>query len=77
MYTGVSTVTITLRGGGGQVHLSTDRDYRTRYHTVDAVEGRPVVLSNIARSEGTSRYLAISPDKEGIDVGMTIITYPL
>ena len=77
LYTGVSTVTVTLRGGGGQVHLSADKDYRTRYYTVDVVEGRPVVLSNIARAKGTSRYLAISPDKEGIDVGITIITYPL
>lgn len=77
LYTGVSTVTITMRGGGGKAHLSTESKYTTRYHSVDIPEGKPVVLSNIARAEGTSRYLSISPDKAGIDVGITIITYPL
>lgn len=75
--TGVSTVTITMRGGGGQAHLSTEKDYRTRFHSVDVPEGRPVVLANVSCPVKSGRYLAISPDKEGIDVGITIITYPL
>lgn len=77
MYTGVSTVTITMRGGGGKAHLTTESKYTTRYYSVDIPEGRPVVLSNIARAEGTSRYLNIAADNDATEVGVTIINYSL
>lgn len=74
---GVSTVTVTVRNGSGKAHLSTDKSYKARYQSVDIPEGRPVVLTNISRAPGTTRYLNITADSDATDVGITVITYPL
>lgn len=74
---GVSMITVTIQEGGGKVHLAKSINYRNRYVTRAAEAGVPVSLSNVAVAKGESRYLNIAADKEGVDVGVTIITWPL
>lgn len=74
---GVSTITATIQESSGTVHLTKAIDYRQRYVSRPAEAGRPVTLSNVAVAKGETRYLNIAADKVGVDVGVTIITYPL
>lgn len=74
---GVSMITATIQEGGGTVYLAKATSYKERYVTRAAEAGVPVSLSNVAVAKGESRYLNIAADKEGVDVGVTIITWPL
>ena len=74
---GVSMITATIQEGGGTVYLAKATSYKERYVTRVAEAGKPVSLSNVAVAKGESRYLNIAADKEGVDVGVTIITWPL
>lgn len=74
---GVSTITATIQESGGTVYLAKAATYRERYVSRPAEAGRPVTLSNVAVAKGEKRYINIVADMEGVDVGVTIITYPL
>lgn len=75
LYTGVQTISVTVRNGTGQVHLSTEARYQTRFHTREMEDGKPVVLANVARPEGTTRYLSFYSNDDGADFGITIVKY--
>lgn len=48
----VQTISVTVRGGTGSVHLSYTPEYKTRYFTRKLEDGQTVVLPNVARPEG-------------------------
>lgn len=75
LYTGVQSITVSVRGGTGSVHLSTTAGYKTRYQTVKMEDGQTVVLPNVARPEGTTRYLSFFSDTDGADYSVTILKY--
>lgn len=75
LYTGVQTISAVVRNGSGSIHLSTEANYRTRFHSVDMEDGKPVVLANVARPEGTNRYLSFYSNDDGADFGVTILKY--
>ena len=75
LYTGVQTISVTVRGGTGSVHLSTTAGYKSRYLTRQMTDGQTVVLPNVARPEGETRYLSFFSDTDGADYSVTIIKY--
>lgn len=75
LYTGLQTVIATVRGGTGSIHLSTESGYKTRFHSVDMENGKPVTLSNVARPEGENRYLSFYSNDDGADFGIMIVKY--
>ena len=75
LYSGVQTITATVHGGTGSIHLSTKAGYKTRFHSVKMENGKPVVLSNVARPEGESRYLSFYSNDNGADFGIMIVKY--
>ena len=75
LYTGVQTIMATVHGGTGSIHLSTEARYQTRFHSVDMENGKPVVLSNVARPEGAQRYLSFYSNDDGADFGIAIVKY--
>lgn len=75
LYTGVQTISATVRNGSGSIHLSTESSYKTRFHSVDMEDGKPVVLANVSRPEGTNRYLSFYSNDDGADFGITIVKY--
>lgn len=75
LYSGVQTITATVHGGTGSIHLSTEAGYKTRFHSVNMENGKPVVLSNVARPEGESRYLSFYSNDDGADFGIMIVKY--
>ena len=75
LYSGVQTITATVRNGSGAIHLSTESSYKTRFHSVDMEDGKPVVLSNVARPDGTTRYLSFYSNDDGADFGVMIVKY--
>ena len=42
---------------------------------MDMEAGQPVVLSNVARPGGTTRYLSFYSNDDGADFGITIVKY--
>lgn len=75
LYTGVQTISVTVRGGTGSVHLSTTDGYKTRYLTRKMEDGQTVVLPNVSRPEGTYRYLSFFADTDGADYSVMILKY--
>lgn len=75
LYTGVQTISVTVRGGTGSVHLSTDSSYKARYLTRKMDDGQTVVLPNVSRPEGATRYLSFFSDTDGADYSVMILKY--
>ncbi|OFP66492.1 hypothetical protein HMPREF2978_04745 [Corynebacterium sp. HMSC074C01] len=75
LYTGVQSITVSVRGGTGSVHLSTTAGYKTRYQSVNMADGQTVVLPNVARPEGTTRFLSFFSNTDGADYSVTILKY--
>ena len=75
LYSGLQTVIATVHGGTGSVHLSTEASYKTRFHTVEMENGKPVTLSNVARPEGENRYLSFYSNDDGADFGIMVLKY--
>lgn len=75
LYTGVQSISVTVRGGTGSVHLSTEAGYTTRYQTVKMADGQTITLPNVSRPEGKTRYLSFYSDTDGADYSVTIFKY--
>lgn len=75
LYTGIQTISVTVRGGTGQVNLSYAAGYKTRYLTRKMEDGQTVVLPNVARPEGETRYLSFFSDTDKADYSVMIIKY--
>lgn len=71
----VQTISVTVRGGTGSVHLSYTAGYKTRYLTRKLEDGQTVVLPNVARPEGENRYLSFFSDTDKADYSVMIIKY--
>lgn len=71
----VQTISVTVRGGTGSVHLSYTAGYKTRYFTRQLEDGQTVVLPNVARPEGEDRYLSFFSDTDKADYSVMIIKY--
>lgn len=75
LYTGVQTISVTVRGGTGSVHLSTTAGYKSRYFTANMADGQTVVIPNVSRPEGSLRYLSFFSNTDGADYSVMIIKY--
>ena len=71
----VQTISVTVRGGTGSVHLSYTAGYKSRYLTRKLEDGQTVVLPNVARPEGEDRYLSFYSDTDKADYSVMIIKY--